>query len=228
MRDFFLKRLCTAHARFQSGLLLNEEPLMSHVCAESQVLGTFLHLGASIQMHSHPAIMHRKGIDGTDKFGCDLAWTVRVFGARMAGGTLWRKTAFFQLKRLFYTAKGKRPSVSVEHKQLHDAHRPGFWERAFVVAVDHDSAKALVSDCASIAVKKNVSGKTTIDCTTASWMKLDDWLQAWFECSVGVRETESKEARLEATRENPEELQSPHIRVWVDTRIEMVDRGGQG
>jgi len=228
MKNFFLKRLSAAHVRFQSGLLLNEEPLMSHVCAETYVPGTFLQLGASVQMHSHPAILHRKGINGTDKFGCDLAWTVRVYGAGVAGGPLWRKTAFFQLKRLFYTPKGRRPSVSVEHKQLSDAKRPGFWERAFVVAVDPETAMTVVSDCASIVVKKNVSGKTTVDCTTPAWTLLDDWLQAWFECTVGVRESETKEARLEATRESPQDLESPHIRVWVDTRIEMIERGGQG
>lgn len=217
LQTFFVDRLNAAHARFRQGLLLNEEPLISNVCAEANFMGRQLVGPPQMQVNSACSILHRTGIRQTDRFGCDIAWTVRVLF-----GLQWLKTALFQIKMISRTEVGQSPRVDIERIQMDDANRSGFWNRAFAVAVDPDSSTAFVAPLAALSQVTNVSGRQRVNCSTAPWQPLDVWMLLWFRCQVGVQGSVSEEESFSLDRlEKSKDV--PRIRVLVTTVIEPID-----
>lgn len=213
----FLRKLAAAHRQFGRGLLLNEEPLMSHVCAQTHRIERRSVFGFPIQVNSQAAVLHRKGINQTDKFGCDIAWTVRAF----SGKRPWYKTAFFQLKMITLAGKGKARRVDVERKQIDDANRPGFWERAFAVAVDPDSCEAFVAPLAglpSLAIPK-----MRVQCSTKPWLPIDLWMCRWLCCLEGKQGSEGEEQNIDPENLVDSNEPSPRIRLRIKSTIEAMN-----
>lgn len=134
-----------------------------------------------VAMESKVYPLHRRGSQGRDQYGSDLAITISVPELD------WIKTALFQMKR------SNNSSVVVEKHQIHEASRDNrILERAFVIAVDEqrrgqiriESASKIWDIFKSLPTERRTR---TINCSP--WDDLVYWLRKWLRCNVG---TESK------------------------------------
>jgi hypothetical protein len=219
---FFFSCLRAAHDRFRRGLLLNEEPLISHVCVEGIGVVQRTFGGHPYQIRSDGFILHRLGTKSRDEYGCDIVWTVRA----LSPAGQWNKTAYFQLKMITRTKIGKKPRVDLVKHQVIDAQVPGVGERAFVVAVDPDSPTAFVAALRGMKVTTK-SGTMRFDCSAPPWVSLNDWMKEWFTCHVGFQDEQAAEERLGASLGADYREEKPRIRVRICTTIESAE-GGRG
>ena len=130
-----------------------------------------------VAMESKAYQLHRRGSQGQDQYGSDLAITISVPELG------WIKTALFQLKRSNDT------SVVVEKHQIQEAERDRrIFERAFVIAVDEQRSLIRVKSASKLRDILTCLGteqKThKIDCS--DWDGLVFWLHQWLRCDVGA------------------------------------------
>lgn len=130
-----------------------------------------------VTMESKVYQLHRRGSQGQDQYGSDLAITISVPELD------WIKTALFQMK------SSNDASVVVEKHQIHDASRDNrILERAFVIAVDKQRGLTRIEGASKIwdiFESLPAERKThTIDCS--HWTGLVYWLHQWLRCDVGA------------------------------------------
>ncbi len=127
---------------------------------------------APMQVETSLSMLHRRGPRQTDKYGCDLAVTLRV-----EPGT-FQKTALFQFKR------SADFSVLVERAQLDEALRdPRLGSRAFVLALE-EVRQALRIE-AAVTLRPAFSGQAQRTFNALDWRSAAEWLYGWLRCDIG-------------------------------------------
>jgi hypothetical protein len=118
------------------------------------------------------AMLHRKGPGQTDKYGCDLAVTLRVEPGA------FRKTALFQFKR------SANFSVAVKKSQLDDATGDArIGPRAYVLALEEVRQALRVESMAVLDSSFDSQKEKTFDALT--WSSVAEWLYGWLRCDIG-------------------------------------------
>jgi hypothetical protein len=133
--------------------------------------------------------LHRKGRRQVDKFGADLAVTVRIPDSN------WLKTSFIQFK---VASKKKTTLNSTQLRQ--STQFPGLSERSFVVVVDQESTAFHIkstSRCLS-AIHPSFERKVF---DVSRWQLLGPWLRRWFNCEEGKSSVASDPNSVEAMLE---------------------------
>lgn len=127
-----------------------------------------------VAMESELYQLHRRGSQGQDQYGADLAITISV------PELSWIKTALFQLKC------SNDARVVVEDHQMQEAARDSrILERAFVAAVDEQRGLIRIESTSEIRTVFPVGQKThTMDCS--HWHGLVHWLHQWLGCNIGA------------------------------------------
>ncbi len=132
--------------------------------------------------------LHRQGERATDKYGSDLAVTVRI--PKLS----WVKTALFQLKR----AEGLH--VSLPHDQLEQAAVDArILERAFVFVIAEERLLMRVQDVKSLRkqlIGKSLQSTYAFDCS--GWSGIVNWIEHWLQCVVGKESEEGDPNSVEA------------------------------
>ena len=159
---------------WKSGQPQSEEALMNQLTGRlaRRRNGCDVGLRHPVTAIAQVAMLHREGVNNTDKYGADLAVTIRV------DNDSYIKTALFQLKR------GSGYQVIVEGQQLQDAYidkRLG--DRSFVLAIDDNRLGIHIKDVKTLlAVKGDQKTKTH---SFHDWTFLTKWLWDWLSCEVG-------------------------------------------
>ena len=142
-----------------------------------------------VTMESKVYQLHRRGSQGQDQYGSDLAITISVPELD------WIKTALFQMK------SSNDASVVVERHQIYEASKDNqILERAFVIAVDKQRGLIRIESASKIwDIFKSLptEQKTrTIDCS--HWDGLVSWLHQWLRCDVGAESKSDDPKRVES------------------------------
>ena len=131
---------------------------------------------APIAMESEAYQLHRRGNQGQDKYGSDLAITISVPELR------WIKTALFQLKR------SNNTSVVVEKHQIQEAARDNrIFKRAFVIAVDEQRSLIRIESAGKLldVLRERGTDQKTHKIECSDWDGLVFWFHQWLRCDVG-------------------------------------------
>lgn len=174
-----LNAIRTAIDGWLSGHPREEVALMNRVTEQLSKRRRNCDVGAKspVAMESEVYQLHRRGSQGKDQYGSDLAITMSVPELK------WIKTALFQIKRSIDT------SVVVERHQISEASRLNLvLERSFVIAVDEQRRLLRIESASNIRDDFNcqpAEQKTrTLDCR--NWDGLVHWLHKWLHCDVGA------------------------------------------
>lgn len=135
-------------------------------------------VGTRVAFTPDVQVCHRRGLHGTDLFGCDLAVTLNIRPER------FRKTACLQLKR------SESGTVVLDARQLRVLQSSVFRHQSFILAADPSSGEYRLQAAAALPAtggSQHVGG----------WLPLTDWLAQWLDCSIGTV-PEDQEASLEA------------------------------
>jgi hypothetical protein len=169
-----LEDIKAATAAWIKGQPHSEEALMNQLTGRlsRRRKGCDVGLRGPVNATAQVALLHRKGVNNTDKYGADLAVTIRVDNDR------YMKTALFQLKR------GSCYQVIVESQQLQDAYMDKrLGDRSFVLAIDDNRLGIHIKDVKTLlAVKGDQKTKTH---SFHDWTFLTKWLYDWLSCEVG-------------------------------------------
>jgi hypothetical protein len=208
-----LEDIASAVREWSRGRPRSEEAFMSQVTEKlaRKRRGCDVGLLEPVGMRCQVAMLHRRGNNQTDQFGCDLAVTIYVDAEQYV------KTALFQLKK----SEGYR--ASVERRQLDDAmadSRTG--DRAFVLAIDEVRHGIRIESTATLLRQFDKQQTKTFE--VAEWTSLTQWTWNWFSCDIGPvsdpNDPQSVEALLENYRvPDNDAWQSP----WAVGEIEETD-----
>ena len=121
--------------------------------------------------------LHRRGAKQADRYGSDIAVTIRIENGSPRRPTLL-KTAFFQLK----VSSGY--AALLDSVQLQDSiSLPVLKNRAFVLAVDERRFGYRVESVAKCL--SSFGSEKTKTFLTTEWEFLSSWLSGWFGCERG-------------------------------------------
>lgn len=138
--------------------------------------------------------LHRRGRDGTDLFGADLAVSVHI------RHTSFLKTALFQLKR------AKNASAKIETRQLGEMllAYPFIGYSPFVLTAGQDdgairirSVETLIAATgayATLSLPKVISFRVS----DPGWLPPYTWTKRWLSCEEGARSTIGSPSAIEA------------------------------
>jgi len=126
---------------------------------------------SSVELVTELFVLHRAGTKQTDRFGADLAVTIRIPKLQLV------KTVLFQLK----IGSGHR--ITLDAAQLRDSQAfPETAPRAFVLAIDQLRYACRINSVTSCrAAIPTAQGSITMD--TALWEGTASWVIEWFRCS---------------------------------------------
>lgn len=136
--------------------------------------------------------LHREETDSSDKYGADLAVTLRI-------GKSWTKTAIFQLKK---TKDYKCTLDKADLKAADEDKRIS--ERSFLLAIDEDRLGVRLEKIQGLQEEFMKAGKKRKVFHASGWSYLSDWLRAWLRCELSPLTSSSDpnpvEGLLEAFR----------------------------
>jgi hypothetical protein len=157
-----------------SGQPRNEVAFMNHVTGALDRDRRQCDVGVrtAMRVESDVYLLHRKGKNQVDRYGADLAVTIRI--PRLS----FVKTAFFQLKR------STDYSVAIERRQLDDASiDPRVGARSFVFAVDEARQGFRIKGISDLLGL--YSNEATKKFDASGWSGLTEFLWGWLSCNVG-------------------------------------------
>ena len=118
------------------------------------------------------ALLHRRGSRQTDKYGCDLAVTLKVEPG------IFRKTVMFQIKR------SADFCVQVVRSQLDEAFvDPRLGSRAFVLALEEVRQALRIESAATL--RAGFAGQKQRRFDATQWLCAAEWLYGWLDCDIG-------------------------------------------
>jgi hypothetical protein len=186
-----LQDIAGAMKAWSTGRPCSEEAFMSQVTEHlaRKRRGCDVGLTDPVGMRCQVAMLHRRGENQVDQYGCDLAVTIYVDSEQ------YMKTALFQLK------KSQNYRASVERRQLDDAMadaRTG--ERAFVLAIDEVRQGIRIESAATLL--KQFSDQKSKTFEVAEWTSITQWVWNWFSCDIGPISDPTNLQSIEALLEN--------------------------
>lgn len=169
------RRIRNAIRWWQRGILLSEEPLLNHILGRLDYRKQCdVGLGPPVLVSTNAVLLHRRGRQTQDLFGCDLAVTIAIPSAR------YLKTAFIQLKRV------SGLSVECQREQAVAASQfPYVRNRAFVAAVDTKGRWVRIGDFPNTTAF--VGDTKSFAC--GAWPGLTEWFRQWVQCHRGATST---------------------------------------
>lgn len=166
-----------------------------------------------VTMDASVFALHRKGKGATDRFGADLALTVRV------PELSWLKTAFFQLKR------SHDLQVTLEKDQLKEATLDRrILDRSFVLSVDEGRAVKRVEQV-GVLWSHFPQNQSTHTLSCSEWLGIITWIQKWFQCEVGAESVENESHSVEALIQSYIVELSPFAHAFQQTQVAEVPEG---
>ena len=124
------------------------------------------------EVKAQVALLHRKGKNQNDEYGCDLALTVVIDSSKFV------KTALFQLK----TSDDYR--VSIERRQCDQALKEiPTRNRSFIYVVDRKRKGQRFRLIKEISSEFGNQETKSFDCS--EWRTLAKWLWDWLSCDIG-------------------------------------------
>ena len=184
-------RFSAASRGWKAGGLMSEEPFLSRITEELRKRSKNCDVGIHrpMKMESSYYLLHRKENDQSDKFGADLAITLRV-------GAQWTKTAIFQLK------KCANYKLSLDRTDLKGALEPKkIAERSFILAVDENRLGIRIEKTRVIQNKLDQTGKNSLTCDVSDWRGLTEWLVEWLACHLAPKSEPDDNNPVEAILE---------------------------
>ncbi len=130
-------------------------------------------------------LLHRKGEKLVDRYGADLALTVR------SPSHSYVKTAFFQIKRSYDY------DTIIEARQIADGrHDHKVAERSFVLAVDERKKSIRFRPLVDFTKEiPKTQQRKKYDC--APWQGFFEWIQDWLSCKSGKTSLPSDDPPVE-------------------------------
>lgn len=186
-----LQDIATAIRAWSTGRPCSEEAFMSQVTEQlaRKRRGCDVGLIEPVGMRCQVAMLHRRGTNQTDQYGCDLAVTIYVDSAQYV------KTALFQLK------KSQNYRASIERRQLDDAMADSRTkDRAFILVVDEVRQGIRIESAVNLLQQFDNQQTKTFE--VAEWTSLTQWVWNWFSCDIGPTSDPSDQRSVEALLEN--------------------------
>jgi hypothetical protein len=138
-----------------------------------------------MKVDSSTYVLHRKGMNQTDKYGADLAVTLDVSG-------IWRKTVIFQLKK----SNGYKVRLNGDDLKS-TSEDPLIAERSFVLAIDEERLGIRIAKVEGLNTKLQESGQKSMAFDTNDWHFLHDWITEWLRCGLAPHSPNDNSAGVE-------------------------------
>jgi len=168
------KEVELAAKRWQDGRPHDEAAFLNHLTGimGRHRRGCDVGVSERMQAHSHLYYLHREETDSSDKYGADLAITLRI-------GTSWTKTAIFQLK------KAKEYKFSLNKDDLKAAHEDQrIADRSFLMAIDENRLGVRFKKISDLKEDFDRTRHGSMTCKASDWTNLSSWLKLWLQCQL--------------------------------------------
>jgi len=220
-----------AAQRWKSGRPLDESAFLSHLTGVLNRNRKGCDVGKTRRMRAKTQLyfLHREESDCSDKYGADLAVTLKI-------GRTWIKTAIFQLK------KSKHYKFTIDSVDLKSsAEDERIADRSFLLAIDENRLGVRLEKITELNKHlKSLGGQKSMTCRADQWIGLSDWLGRWLKCELSpptqIHDPNPVEGLLEAFRydgpepeeefsfeaENVDHLTVPPSKTWMKVSVQEV------
>lgn len=168
-------RAANAVRQWIDGRVLEEQALLNHTIGQFKPTRRGCDIGAKnvIEGKTKLFTLHRKGVKQIDKFGSDLAVTLKIASIDFC------KTAFFQFK------KSKQLETILQKDQLLECLKVNtVFERSFAFVADENRQCIRLKSLVEIDTAFDKT-KMTQKANCEDWLTLIQWLEKWLKCEIG-------------------------------------------
>lgn len=168
-------RAANAVRQWIDGRVLEEQALLNHTIGQFKPTRRGCDIGAKniIEGKTKLFTLHRKGIKQIDKFGSDLAITLKINSIDFC------KTAIFQFK------KSKQLETTIQKDQLVESLKVKIvFDRCFAFVVDENRHCIRLKSLTDIDATFDKT-KETQKANCENWITLIQWLEKWLKCEIG-------------------------------------------